>query len=248
MKYSIIIPTKNEEEGIAKTICSIPNDIKKEAEIIVVDSSSDMTPKIAKCLGAIVLRTRRPGKGYAMKYAVKHAKGEILIFMDGDGTDPGYLIPKLLKKLDKNDMVLGTRSYNYSKQDDKKMRWVFRLYGAVILPAFKAVGWKANGDPLAGFRVLRKETWNKMNLKSNDFLIESEMNVRAIELGLKVDSVPIPHLKRAGGLFNSKLVTNPKQWLKITSYLLDHVLDKRIKSQLRTKFKKFKNQSGITFS
>ena len=66
-KISIIIPTRNEEEGIAKVLCSIPEKIRKKAEIIVVDSSNDMTPIIAKRLGAKVLRVKKIGKGYAMK-------------------------------------------------------------------------------------------------------------------------------------------------------------------------------------
>ena len=235
MKYSIIIPTKNEEEGIAKVICSIPKEIKKDSEIIVVDSSNDMTPEIAKCLGAKVLRTKRNGKGYAMKYAVKHSKGDIIIFLDGDGTDPASYIPKLIKKLGKYDLVLGCRSYAYSRKDNPKMRLIFKIYSKFVTPAFKSIGWKVKGDPLAGFRVMKRETWDKMNLKTNDFLIETEMNIRAIELNLKVDCIPIPHLKRAGGLMKSKLASNPKDWIKIAKYIMKYAINKkhrRLKAQL----------------
>src|SRR3989344_3319856 len=107
---SIIISTFNEEEGIAKTICSIPEEIRKTSEVIVVDVSDDFTPIIAKALGAAVLKEARKGKGWQMRQAVKKSKGDILIFMDGDGTDPGQYIPKLLKKLEKANLVLGCRS------------------------------------------------------------------------------------------------------------------------------------------
>ena len=229
MRYSVIIPTKNEEEGIAKVICSIPKRIKENGEVIVVDSSKDMTPKIAKCLGAKVLKTKRNGKGYAMKYAVKHSKGDIIIFLDGDGTDPASYIPKLIKKLEKYDLILGCRSYAYSKKDNPKMRLIFKIYSKFVTPTFRSIGWKVKGDPLAGFRVMRKETWKKLNLKSNDFLIETEMDIRALELNLKISCVPIPHLKRAGGLMKSKLATNPKDWIKIAKYTIKYAINKKHK-------------------
>ncbi len=246
MKYSIIIPTKNEEFGIAKVICSIPEKIKKDAEVIVVDSSEDMTPKIAKCLGAKVLRPKKHGKGYAMRYAAKRAKGEILIFLDGDGTDPAEYIPKLLKKLKKADIVLGCRSSDYSEKDDKGMKLVFKIYSLFVLPAFKALGWPLKGDPLAGFRVMRKETWDKLNLKSDGFLIETEMNVKAIEMGLKLDEVPIPHLKRAGGLLNSKLVTNPRDWVTIAKYVIDNIAEQKVRKKWDEKLKRFLSKNQIS--
>ena len=229
MKYSVIIPTLNEEEGIAKVICSIPKEIKENGEVIVVDSSKDMTPKIAECLGAKVLRTKRKGKGYAMKYAVKRSKGDIIIFLDGDGTDPASYIPRLVKKLERYDIVLGCRSHSYSRKDDPRMRLIFKIYSKFVIPTFRAIGWKVRGDPLAGFRVMKRETWDKMNLKTNDFLIESEMNIRALELGLKVGSIPIPHFRRAGGLMKSKLASNPKDWIKISKYIIKYAINKKNK-------------------
>ncbi len=233
VKYSIIIPTRNEEEGIAKVICSIPQSIVKDAEIIVVDSSDDLTPTIARRLGAKVIRVPKKGKGYAMRVAARKAKGEILIFLDGDGTDPPTYIPKLLKKLNKYDIVLGTRSLAYSDKDAKAYRLIFKIYGAFVIPAFKAAGLKIKGDPLAGFRVMRKETWEKLDLKSNDFLIETEMNFKALKLGMKIGEVPIPHLPRAGGLLKSKLVRDPKQWIKILKMILSFVKEEKFKKKIK---------------
>ncbi len=64
LKYSIIITTKNEECGIAKVLCEIPEEIEKESEIIVVDSSTDLTPVIAKRLGAkVIVESKNREKG-----------------------------------------------------------------------------------------------------------------------------------------------------------------------------------------
>jgi glycosyltransferase involved in cell wall biosynthesis len=229
-KISIIIPTKNEEFAIAKVICSIPKKILKRAEIIVADSSNDMTPIIAKRLGAKVIKIKG-GKGLAMIKAAKIARGDILVFLDGDGTDPPQLIPKLLKKLKKCDIVIAGRHEKKIKIKNPIIKAGCLLYFSIMKSLWKLAGMKFKGDPLAGFRVMRKETWKKLKLKSKDFLIESEMNIKAKKLGLKICEVFIPVYLRIGGIFSSKLFRNPKQWIKIIKYILRHAIreNKKIK-------------------
>lgn len=233
-KYSIIIPTKNEEEAIAKVLCSIPEKIKKDSEIIVVDSSNDLTPKIAERLGAKVIRTRK-GKGGAMSIGVEQSKGDILIFLDGDGTDPPQYIPMLLKKLRNSNLVLGCRSMKSFKTDDPMMRRFFKIYASLsVRPLFRLVGFKTKGDPLAGFRAIRRCDWDRLDLKSEGFEIEAEMNIKAVKNNFIIKEVPIPHLKRGGGFFKSKLATNPKMCLKIINFVIKHAGDEKIKNKLKT--------------
>ena len=231
---SIIIPTLNEEEGIAKTICSIPPKVKKIAEVIVVDSSKDMTPIIAERLGAKVIRVPKKGKGYAMKVGVKHAKGDIIIFMDGDGTDPPKYIPKMLKKLKKYDLVLAARN-SRPRSPDKGTKLFFLIYIPIARSIFGAVGFKTKGDPLAGYRALKKSTWYKLNLKSNDLLIETEMNLKALDHGLKIYEIAIPVLSRGGGILKSKSVqTLVPLATKIINYCLKYSKDKIVKEKLKS--------------
>ncbi len=230
LKYSIIIPTKNEEESIAKVICSIPRTIAKSSEIVVVDNSNDMTREIAERLGVKVIHEKKSGKGRAMKTGVKRSKGDILIFLDGDGTDPPAYIPKLLEKLQKANIVFGCRAMKDFKSDDMMTRRIFKLYGASIRPIFQMIGLYVR-DPLAGFRVMRRKDWDKLNLKSNGFEIEAEMNVKAIEEEFVIKEVAIPHLKRGGGLGNSKLVTNPKDWIKIMNVVVGYLKRSRLESK-----------------
>ncbi|MEM5801833.1 MAG: glycosyltransferase family 2 protein [Candidatus Aenigmatarchaeota archaeon] len=228
---SIIIPTCNEEESIAKVLCSIPNKIKKNSEIIVVDSSKDMTPIIAKRLGARVIKIKKRGKGYAMKIGAKFARGDKLIFLDGDGTDPPEYIPKLIDKLEKYDLVLASRNLK-NKHSDRKYKFIFSIYMPFMKGFFKILGFNVKGDPLAGFRAIRKNSFRMLKLKSNDFLIETEMNLKALEHGLKVGEISIPILPRGGGLLKSKLVRNPRQWIKIFNYGIRYSKDKIIKKKL----------------
>jgi len=238
---SIIIPTLNEEEGIAKVICSIPEKIRRQSEVIVVDVSTDSTPIIAERLGAKVIREKRKGKGRQMRRGVKESTGEILIFLDGDGTDPPQYIPKLIKKLETANLVLGCRSMKNFKSDDKMMRIFFKLYSLYMWPIFGLINFKAS-DPLAGFRAIRRKDWDKLDLKSDYFEIETEMDIKVIKKGFVIKEVAIPNLKRGGGLKNSKLISNPKMWLRIIKVALKYFKDEELKLKLRSFESKLKSK------
>jgi len=229
---SIIIPTLNEEEGIAKVLCSIPEKLKKKSEIIVVDVSTDLTPVIAKKLGAKVVKVKEKGKGRQMRLAVKKSKGDILVFLDGDCTDPPEYIPKLLKELKKADLVLGSRGMYFSKEDDSSFQRYFYVYGPIIRSLFNLIDFKVKGDPLAGFRAIRRKDWDRLKLESNNFEIETEMNIKAAKQGFVIKEVAIPHMKRAGGLRKSKLVFNPKMHSKIAEVFLKHYRDEKLKDRV----------------
>lgn len=227
MKYSIIIATLNEEQGIAKVINSIPKEIKNEAEIIVPDVSTDSTPEIAEKLGAKVIRMKEKGKGRQMREAVKQSNGEILIFMDGDATDPGEYIPQLMIKLENANLALACRSEKDFKDDDERMKDAYLLTILFCRPLFWLIDFKAS-DPLAGFRALRRTDWDKLDLKSDDFRIETEMNIKGMQHNFKVEEIQIPNLARAGGLMGSKLLTSPSASFKIFVMVMNFYLFKRI--------------------
>jgi glycosyltransferase involved in cell wall biosynthesis len=242
---SIIIPTLNEEEGIAKVICSIPEEIRNQSEVIVVDVSADCTPIIAERLGAKVIKVEKKGKGRQMRQGAENSQGEILIFLDGDGTDPPQYIPKLLKELEGADLVLGCRSMEKFKTDDRAMRRVVKVYGFFIKPIFRLINFKAS-DPLAGFRAIRKKDWQKLELESNDFKIETEMNIKAMKQGFRIKEVAIPHLKRCGGgLKASKLTRNYGQWLEISKLFFKYFKEEKLKLRIKGLESKLKSRFKI---
>ena len=91
MKYSIIIPTLNEEAYIEKTIYALKhlNYPKEDFEIIVVDNGSqDRTVERANCAGAnLVLYEEKRGTNMARNKGIENSSGEILVFVDAD-TEP----------------------------------------------------------------------------------------------------------------------------------------------------------------
>jgi glycosyltransferase involved in cell wall biosynthesis len=211
---SIIIPTLNEERGIVETLKQISQlDITKE--ILVVDGlSTDNTQKNAKQYGAKVIEEKRKGKGIAMATGVENAKSNIICFMDGDGTYPPRFIPKMLQLIKKCDVVVASRLLKKQGVNDSINTFLhYRFFPFLFkgfLKKFKT------SEPITGMRLMRKETWNKLHLKSHDFLIETEMEVKMAKNKMHVIEIPIPCIKRIG---RSKWDSSLGTMLKIRNYV-----------------------------
>ena len=171
MKVSVIIPTMNEEEYIGKTIQRI--DRIGNYEIIVVDKSKDNTSKIAKKMGAKVIKQTRKGKGNAMRLGVKYAKGDILVFVDGDNSYEVEKIPKMINLLNKYDIVYGARIF--------KRQSMIRLIGDKIITFLASIRRCKTKDLLTGLYAIKKKDFVRLKTKEEGFGIETEILIKACE-------------------------------------------------------------------
>lgn len=114
--FSIIIPTKNEEECLPRLLQSIKNQSIQPNEIIVADAdSTDMTKAIAKDFGAIVTKGGLPGVG--RNNGAKLATGDILLFLDADTVlKPGFLREFLRKFIKSNSKIVNPSFYSSNKK------------------------------------------------------------------------------------------------------------------------------------
>ncbi len=107
-KVSVIIPAKDE----APTIRDIIKESKKHAfEIIVIDGNSqDATKKIAEEERVKIFQDNGLGKGKALRLGIEKARGDIIVFMDADGSHNARDIPKLVMPIVKdNGTDIGNR-------------------------------------------------------------------------------------------------------------------------------------------
>lgn len=214
---SIIIPVLNEEAGIRETIDRIPKAVKETSEILVIDGlSDDETVVEAEKAGAEVILVERLGKGYAMQIGAELAKGENLVFLDGDGSYPSEDIPRFLKKVKTGVLVIGN-AVPFIKSKKTLLEKMKLLYPSFWLTqnVFSRYGINLQ-DPLNGMRAIKKKDFLRLKLASKGFAIETEMDIKAFAFKLNIVEVPIQIVPRKG---ESKFLFNFRSHLKILHLL-----------------------------
>lgn len=183
MKASIIIPAKNEARRISRVLERLK---ASNHEIIVVDDGSvDNTAEVARRYDCRVISYRKnKGKGYACRLAAKLAKNSYLVFFDADCQMNTKEIPKLLKELKNNDIVIGVRKIDKIPINRKLAN---KLSKRVVQKATKM----EFSDVLCGFRAVRKDAFNRLKLKRNRYEFETEMLIKAVKKCLRIKQVPV---------------------------------------------------------
>ncbi|MFB6088893.1 MAG: glycosyltransferase family 2 protein [Candidatus Aenigmatarchaeota archaeon] len=196
MSTAAVIPGYNE----AETIEFIVEETKKfvDGVLYIDDGSRDGTSRIAEEAGAEVIDLKfNRGKGFALRtgFSIAIAKGyDNVIMLDSDGQhDPAY-IPNFLNKLENNDMVIGSRYAGRFYTVPRNVLGNFGLNFITNMMSYGPQGLFAHrwlGDTQSGFRAIKSEALEKMNLKSDDYAIESEMIYEAAINNLKIEEIPI---------------------------------------------------------
>jgi len=206
MKVTAVIPAKNEEEGIEKIIKNVSRFVD---EVLVVDGhSKDKTRQIAKECGAKVVLDGGKGKGDGIRTGIRKAKGDIIVFIDADGSHNPKDIPKLIKPIKNGeaDLVVASRAKGGSDEVRLDLDGLFRQIGSEIAAILVNFRWRANlTDIQNGFRAIRRKTALALKLESDGFEIEEEMIMKCLKRGVRIMEVAGHEYQRKWGV--SKLPT-----------------------------------------
>jgi glycosyltransferase involved in cell wall biosynthesis len=115
---SVVIPTLNEAGNIREALRTIDRELAYPKEIIVVDgNSTDGTLEIVKDSNCRLIIEPRRGYGVALRTGMKHAKGDVVVMVDGDGTYEVKHINRLLERMMETDaeLCMATRMYDPKK-------------------------------------------------------------------------------------------------------------------------------------
>jgi len=194
-ELSIILPAKNEAEGLRRTLPAL-RAAYPHAEIIVVnDGSTDNTAKIAGELGVkVLINPYSMGNGAAIKRGARAATGEILIFMDADGQHSADHIAQLLSKMEEGyDMVVGARDSDGQASFHRGLANAFYNKLASHMTGHKI------SDLTSGFRAARAERFREfLHLLPNGFSYPTTSTMAFFRSAYPVAYVPIPVAKRVG--------------------------------------------------
>lgn len=218
-EISIILPCQNEEQALSFCLKEIKEVIKKNklsAEIIVSDSSTDKSPKIAKKHKVILIKHDKDGYGAAYLEAFKKTKGKYIFMADADGTYEFSEIPNFLKYLKNGyDFVVGNRLEG--KMEKGAMPYSHKLGNPLLSGALRLFFGTSIKDSHCGMRAIKKSSLQKLNLQTTGMEFASEMVIRALKNNLKIKEIPVSYRKRKG---KSKLKPYSDAWKHLRFMLL----------------------------
>jgi len=200
MKVSVVIPVLNEEEPIAGVVRECFG-TRIPGEIIVVDNGSDdRTADRAREAGArVVTAPRGYGRACAAGVAALALQCEIVVFLDGDGSDCPEFMSQLVDPIaaENYDFVIGSRTRGKREPASMNLQQIFagKLSGCLISTLYGV-----RYTDMCPFRAIRRDALEKLSMREETYGWNLEMQMKAARTGLRILEVPVNHRCRAGGV------------------------------------------------
>jgi glycosyltransferase involved in cell wall biosynthesis len=196
---ALVIPAWNEPEAMRAVLAELPADSVSRV-IVVVPSDDDPTLALARALGADTVVQHQPGYGAACRTGAAlalDAGAEVVVFMDGDYSDPPAALPHVLAPIlrDEADLVLGCRDLRtypgalplHARLGNLLVRWLIRArtgHTFSDLPSFKAI---------------RADALRQLEMREMTYGWTVEMLVKAARNNLRIVEVAVEYRPRLGG-------------------------------------------------
>jgi dolichol-phosphate mannosyltransferase len=230
VKYSIVIPAKNEAESIAGTVTGLVDALEGAAidyEVIVVDdASTDTTRAVVDAIGASNPRVRchpshnPPGFGFAVRAGFDVFTGDAVAVVMADGSDsPADVVRYHQVLADGHDCAFGSRFVSGAQVVDypRSKLIMNRIVNIGIRMLFR----HGYNDTTNAFKAYRREVIETMQpLLSNQFNLTVELPLKAIARGHDFEVVPISWTNRAAGKSKLSLQEMGSRYLFIVLYVL----------------------------
>lgn len=221
--YSIVTPAHNEEGNIQPFIQRIVDTVRTQklsAEIIAIDDVSiDKTGKILDQMAdrvkelRVIHRSSNNGPGNAERAGFAVARGKWIVTLDSDLSHRPEEIPNFIEKVKGGyDFVIGSRFIPGGSMDGPAFRLL--LSRMCAFSAFLITGYPLH-DASSGYRIMRTEALNKLNLQSPWFEIHTEIPIKFFLHGYRVAEIPIRYERRGEGQSKLTIFQSVPKYVKI---------------------------------
>ena len=200
LRVTFIIPAHNEAATIGEVLQRI-GDLKLDAQVVIVDDGSrDATADIAETklasLRGLVIRQPNRGKGAAIRAAIPHIDGEVVVIQDADMEYDPADVPRLIEPIVRGaaDVVYGSR---LSGGQPQRAYMFWHLVGNRFLSLVTNVLFNTTlSDMETGYKAFRADVLRSLRLRQDDFRIEPEITSEVCLRKLRIFEVPIAYYGR----------------------------------------------------
>jgi glycosyltransferase involved in cell wall biosynthesis len=197
VRVSVVIPTHNEAQAIARVLADLPSDLT--TEVIVVDSNSnDGTAAIAAKMGARVVQEPRRGYGRACLTGLATANSpDVVVFLDGDYSDRPSELPILLAPIieGRADITLGSRLHG--RRSAGALPW-HQAFGNRLAASLIRLLYGVKITDLGPFRTVRADVLRQLDLQENTYGWAVEIILKGTLAGFRIVEVPVSYYPRIG--------------------------------------------------
>jgi len=199
VKTLVIIPAFNESRAIGQVVSDIPVGWVDEA-VVVNNASTDDTAAHARAAGATVVDEPQQGYGAACLRGIAYAETkepDVVVFLDGDYSDHPDELPRLVEPIaaDEADFVVGSRLRGDAEPGSLLPQ---AQAGNRLACLLMRQVWNAEYTDLGPFRAIRFHDLLALDMQDETFGWTIEMQIKALEAGLRVDEVPVSYRRGIG--------------------------------------------------
>ena len=209
-KISIILPTFNEAENIVPLIKTIQKVVKNPKEILIIDDNSpDGTASLAHKYKkqykakniSVIVRYKNRGLTNSIRDGIKHAKGDIVVWMDCDFSHPPKMINKLVEKInDGYDIAVCSRfikggGFKGKEEENLLAMTLSRLMNYTIQFILN----RNFKDYTSGFIAAKKSIFKKIKLRGDYGEYFIDLIYKSLAYDYKITEIPFINMPRAKG-------------------------------------------------
>jgi glycosyltransferase involved in cell wall biosynthesis len=194
---AVIIPALIVEAVLPQTLSRIPDSFL----VIVADNgSTDGTARVAREAGATVVYEQERGYGAACLRALAALPEtvETVVFLQADGSEDPEETQRLLAPLQEGraDLVIGSRTLGKAEPG---ALFPHQRFGNTVATTMIRLLYRHAYTDLGPFRAIRRDALERLGMKDRNYGWTVEMQVRALQKGLRVLEVPVSYGKRVAG-------------------------------------------------